>query len=132
MTRLDTFARVMSESREFGASGHCLVVMLMFCFLKVLLYLGYRTFGNKDLNRGRKRVRRLAGVISGVARTGTGYGQGRLHFRTRLHRDPESRIPAGTLRIVVDHTLLQIPKKVSEKNKHILSFTKHVMIQFWI
>jgi hypothetical protein len=24
VTRLDTFARVMSESREFGASGHCL------------------------------------------------------------------------------------------------------------
>ncbi len=25
VTRLNTFARVMSESREFGASGHCLV-----------------------------------------------------------------------------------------------------------
>jgi hypothetical protein len=27
VTRLDTFARVMSESREFGASGHCLVYL---------------------------------------------------------------------------------------------------------
>ena len=25
VTRLDTFAQVMSESREFGASGHCLI-----------------------------------------------------------------------------------------------------------
>jgi hypothetical protein len=25
VTRLDTFARVTRESREFGASGHCLI-----------------------------------------------------------------------------------------------------------
>jgi hypothetical protein len=27
VTRLDKFARVIGESREFGASGHCLVIL---------------------------------------------------------------------------------------------------------
>ena len=33
VTRLDKFARVMGESREFGASGHCLVYYNNFVFL---------------------------------------------------------------------------------------------------
>jgi hypothetical protein len=38
VTRLDTFARVMSESREFGASGHCL------CKTKNLFCSGFNHF----------------------------------------------------------------------------------------
>jgi hypothetical protein len=45
VTRLDTFARVMSKSREFGVSGHCLVLrqkgdVLVVDVLKVEVQMG--------------------------------------------------------------------------------------------
>ena len=41
VTRLDKFAQVMSESREFGASGHCLVLLHFYDQIFKSLLRGY-------------------------------------------------------------------------------------------
>ena len=44
VTRLAKFARVLSESRKFGASGHCLNVTQLATYHNYLTYIAYLDF----------------------------------------------------------------------------------------